>query len=238
MDPEARDRAGAPRGLDLPQPPPQLAVGIHDSIKRAILAGRIGPGERINQELIARELGVSRTPVREALAVLASEGLVTIVPRRGAFVSTFGERDVHEIYDVRELLEPNAASTACRLATLVELEALRKLATELEEAADSGLERAFELNRQFHHRLCAPCGNRVLMQLLEAIWSQQTALRIYAYYAQSARALERTHAEHRAIVEAFAARDPERTGALVRGHIQAAHQALVTLMAEPAAGAA
>ena len=242
MHPEARERANEARRLDhlepvirrldLPEPPPQLAVGIHDSLKQAILSGRLEPGERINQEQIAKGLGVSRTPVREALHLLAREGLVALLPRRGAFVSAFDERDVFELYDVREVLEPHAAAHACLLATLADVEALRRLEADIERAATSEPERAFELNREFHHRLCEPCANRLLLQLLGVLWSQQSALRIYAYYAQSAQALERTYKDHRAIVEAFAARDSERTRELVRRHIADAHQTLVALMAD------
>src|SRR3989304_1404994 len=119
MHPEARERAneapppahpgpGIRRPPPPPAPPPQPAVGTHDSLKQAILSGRLEPGERINQEQIAKGLGVSRTPVREALHLLAREGLVALLPRRGAFVSAFDERDVFELYDVREVLEPHA----------------------------------------------------------------------------------------------------------------------------------
>src|SRR3990172_3485923 len=86
--------------------PPQLTVGIHEALKKAILEGRLRPSERINQEQIARELGVSRTPVREALQCLARDGLVDLQPRRGAFVSAFDERDGVEIYNPRDLLQP------------------------------------------------------------------------------------------------------------------------------------
>src|SRR3990172_9551668 len=99
--------------------PPQLTVGIHEALKKAILEGRLRPSERINQEQIARELGVSRTPVRD--------GLVDLQPRRGAFVSAFDERDVFEIYNLRELLEPHAAARACLLATPADVAALLRL---------------------------------------------------------------------------------------------------------------
>jgi DNA-binding GntR family transcriptional regulator len=211
--------------------PPQLTVGIHEALKRAILEGRLRPSERINQEQVARELGVSRTPVREALHWLARDGLVDLQPRRGAFVSAFDERDVFEIYDLRELLEPHAAARACLLATPADAAALRRLEREIEQASASDMELAFALNRDFHHRLCRPCENRLLMTLLDTVWSQQSALRIFTYYQRSAEATAQTNVEHRAIVEAFAARDPERVRELVRAHISGAHRRVVELMA-------
>jgi DNA-binding GntR family transcriptional regulator len=190
------------------------------------------PSERINQEQIARELGVSRTPVREALHALAREGLVVLHPRRGAFVNVFGERDVSELYEMRELLEPHAAADACVRATPAQVEVVRRLADEIELATGSDMERAFTLNRDFHARLCEPCDNRLLMALLEIVWSQQSALSIFAYQRQSAEAMRRTYAQHREIVEAFAARDADRTRELVRRHISEAHRVTIELIAE------
>ncbi len=230
MTPEDR----APRRLPLgpSDAPPHLAISIHDALKRAILAGQFRPSERINQEQIARELGVSRTPVREALHSLAREGLVELHPRRGAFVSAFGERDVSDLYEARELLEPHAAAVACLRATPAQVEVVRRLASEIERVTGSDMERAFELNRDFHQRLCEPCDNRLLMTLLEIVWSQHSAINIFAYQRQSFEAMRRTYAQHREIVEAFASRDPDRLRELVRRHISEAHRVAIELIAE------
>ena len=210
-----------------------LTASIHEALKSAILEGRLEPAQRINQGLVAKELGVSRTPVREALQSLAREGLVDLVPHRGAFVSSFGAQELFEIYDLRELLEPHAVARACLLATPAELAAIRRLEREIENAEE--VELAFALNREFHQRLCEPCQNRLLMALLETVWSQQSALRIFTYYARSTEALERTNAEHRAIVDSFAARDSAGTRELVRRHIAEAHQTLAELIVEAGA---
>jgi len=218
--------------LDPSAAPPHLAVSIHHTLKKEILAGRFRPSERINQEQVARELGVSRTPVREALHALAREGLVELHPRRGAFVSVFGESDVSELYEMRELLEPHAAANASLRAAPAQVEVIRRLADEIERATSSDMERAFSLNREFHQRLCEPCDNRLLMALLEIVWSQQSALSIFAYQRQSAEAMRRTYVQHRAIVDAFAARDADRTRDLVRRHISEAHRVAIELIAE------
>jgi DNA-binding GntR family transcriptional regulator len=218
--------------LDPSAAPPHLAASIHDTLKREILAGRFRPSERINQEQVARELGVSRTPVREALHALAREGLVELHPRRGAFVSVFGESDVSEIYEMRELLEPHAAANACLRASPAQIEVVRRLTEEVERATASNMERAFSLNREFHQRLCEPCENRLLMALLEIVWSQQSALSIFAYQRQSAEAMRRTYAQHREIVAAYTARDPGRTRDLLRRHISEAHRVAIEMIAE------
>jgi DNA-binding GntR family transcriptional regulator len=207
-----------------------VTATVQRALREAIAEGRLAPAERINQEEIARTFGVSRTPVREALYSLAREGLVDLVPWRGAFVSSFTEQDVFELYDVRELLEPQAAARACLLATSVEVAAIRRVAAVIE--AETNLERAFALNRELHERLCAPCGNRLLLTLLGTVWSQHAALRIFTYYASASGSAERMRTEHREIVEAFAARDAERTRDLVRAHIAKAHRALAELIAD------
>jgi DNA-binding GntR family transcriptional regulator len=207
-----------------------VTASVQRALREAIAEGRLAPAERINQEQVARAYGVSRTPVREALYSLAREGLVDLVPWRGAFVSSFSEQDVFELYDVRELLEPQAAARACLRATSVEVAGIRRVAVAIE--VETNLERAFALNRELHERLCAPCGNRLLLTLLDTVWSQHAALRIFTHYASASGSAERMRSEHREIVEAFAAREPWRTGDLVRAHIARAHRALAELIAE------
>ena len=93
------------------------------------------------------------------------------------------------------------------------------------------MEDAFELNREFHRRLCQPCSNRLLITLLDTVWGQQSAMRIFTYYARTDGAARTMRDEHRAIVEAFAERDAERTRDLVREHLAAARRTLLELMA-------
>jgi DNA-binding GntR family transcriptional regulator len=209
-----------------------LAGSVHQALRDAIVAGQLEAGEHINQDRVARELGVSRTPVREALRWLERDGLVRLEPNRGAFVSAFTDRDLFEIYELRELLEPHAAGIACAVATRAELAVLRDLADRIEETWEAEPQESFAFNRAFHERLCQPCQNGLLLSLLAQVWSQQAALRIFTRYAQGGRAFaERTHAEHHSIVEAYAARDTAAVRDLVRAHIAAAHEATVRLLA-------
>ena len=213
-------------------PPEELAAGVQRAIAGAIASGRLRPNERINQERLASELGVSRTPVREALRWLERDGLVRLVARRGAFVSAFDARDVDDIYELRELLEPRAVERAAVRATRADVAGLRRLLDALERAWRSDVNRAFDLNRGFHQALCAPCGNRLLLNVLEQVWSHQSAVRIFTVAREASETLEeRTNVEHRAIVEAFAERDAARAEQLVRSHIVEAHEATAELMA-------
>jgi DNA-binding GntR family transcriptional regulator len=139
---------------------------------------------------------------------------------------------VAELYEMREVLEPHAAAAACLRATAAQVEVVRRLAGEIERATSSDMVRAFALNRDFHQRLCEPCDNRLLMTLLEIVWSQQSALNIFAAHWQSAEAMRRTYVQHREIVEVYASRDAERVRELVRRHISEAHQVAIELIAE------
>ena len=225
---------------DLPElstvPATELAAGVQRVLADQIASGRLRPNERINQERVANELGVSRTPVREALRWLERDGLVRLVARRGAFVAAFAARDIDDIYELREVLEPRAVRRAAVRATRAEVAGLRRLMTAMERAWRSDVNRAFALNRTFHERLCAPCENRLLLNLLAQVWSQQNAVRIFTLAKESDATLEeRTNAEHRAIVDAYAARDGALAEELVRRHIVEAHEATAELMAGRAA---
>ncbi len=210
-----------------------LAGTVHSALRDAIVGGRLSSGAHINQETIARELGVSRTPVREALRLLERDGLVRLEPNRGAFVAEFDDRDLFEIYELRELLEPYAAGIACAVATRADTSALRDLAERIEATWQAEPEASFLANRAFHERLCAPCQNDLLMHLLGQVWSQQAALRIFTHYAAGGAAFAaRTNSQHREIIEAYASREAATVRELVRSHIAEAHEATVKLVAD------
>ena len=210
----------------------ELTSTVHAALRDAIVGGRLDPGEHVNQDRFARELGVSRTPVREALRWLERDGLVKLEPNRGAFVSSFTDRDLFEIYELRELLEPHAVAIACVVATRAEVAALLDLEARIEATWNRDAQAAFLFNREFHAQLCAPCRNGLLMHLLGQVWSQQAALRVFTHYSAAGPTFaSRTHAEHKEILDAYSARDADRTRELVRAHISAAHEATVRLVA-------
>jgi DNA-binding GntR family transcriptional regulator len=195
----------------------QLTDRVLVALREAITSGRLPADARIKQEQIAAELGVSRTPVREALHLLEQEGLVRLVPRRGAIVQGFTAADVRELYELRELLEPAAAALATARATQADREAVQRLAG-LTERRRGG----FEANRDFHRALCAPCDNGLVMRTLDSVWTHRAANGLFAYQARPAGAVERMAAEHADIAQAFAAADAARVRTLVHDHVRGA----------------
>jgi DNA-binding GntR family transcriptional regulator len=197
----------------------QLTDRVLAALREAITSGRLPADARIKQEQIAAELGVSRTPVREALHLLEQEGLVRLVPRRGALVQGFTAADVRELYELRELLEPAAAGLATARASDEERREVERLAG-LTERRRGG----FEANRDFHRALCAPCGNGLVMRTLDSVWTHRAAHGLFTYQARPAGAVERMAAEHAEIARAFAAADAARLSALVHDHVRGAGQ--------------
>lgn len=196
-------------------------------MREAILTGRFRLGDRLTQEKLAGQLGVSRTPIREALYLLEREGLVRLIPRKGAIVGGFDERDVVEIYEVRELLEPHAAVSACEVASREDVDELRGIQAMMERLPARDTAEGYRLNGEFHQRLCHPNHNGLLITILANIWTQQRALYMFPYQVQPADALQDMHTEHREILEAYVARDTDRTGQLVRDHIVRARDELL-----------
>jgi DNA-binding GntR family transcriptional regulator len=155
----------------------QLAV---ERLRRDILSGRTDPGERLVEEQLTRRLGISRAPLREAMRLLAEQGLVEHIPRRGARVATLSDDDVRELYEVRDVLERHAAAAIPPGADLTALRAAletMRVATE----ADDRLELA-NAHRRFHVEVVRLGGNRQLAGLYESI-----LLRIQLYMAVNMR---------------------------------------------------
>jgi DNA-binding GntR family transcriptional regulator len=194
---------------------------VYERLRELIVGGRVGPHERLHQTRLAEALGVSRTPVREALLRLEQEGLAYSQPGRGLFVKGVSAKDVADLYEVRLILEPQAARLACARATrrdLAELErALRRVA-----APGMGLAAAFKTNREFHLTLVRPCGNAMLVRVLDNVWDQKAALPGFAEYAKVSELDARMRVEHGELAEAFLAGKAARVEQLVRAHIVAA----------------
>jgi DNA-binding GntR family transcriptional regulator len=160
---------------------------------------------------------VSRTPVREALHLLEQEGLVRLVPRRGALVQGFTTADVRELYELRELLEPAAAALATQRASARERAEVARLAGLTARERDG-----FEINREFHHALCAPCGNGLVMRTLDSVWTHRAAHGLFTYQSRPAGAVARMASEHAEIASAFAETDAARVRTLVHDHVRGA----------------
>jgi DNA-binding GntR family transcriptional regulator len=199
---------------------------VYEQVRASIRHGELLPGQRIDQGMLARRFGTSIVPVREALARLRADGLVRIVPHRGAFVEEMSSDELIDIYGMRELLEEQAARLAAAQLREEALARLEELALQMEAATAQGdYEALFQLNRLFHFTIYAAAGRRQLLQIIEQLWDQGDRYRrISAALPERAR---EALAEHRAILEAGRRRDAEALGYTVRHHI---HQTTVRLL--------
>ena len=147
-------------------------VGVLERLRALILTGEYGPEERLIEEQLAERLGVSRTPVRQALTMLEAEGLVEITPNRGATVCSFSIEDVWDIYDLRAVLEGHAARRAAGRIERRELERLRELAREMEglpgqfDDHEEEIRALVALNQEFHGTIVEASRNRRLERLI------------------------------------------------------------------------
>lgn len=192
---------------------PSRTEAVLAAIKHAILAGEMRPGQSLVESELAQRLGVSKTPVREALKTLAGAGLVTMSPYRGAAVRTIGPATAAALYDLRLLLEPEAVRRAVRAADVAgpAADALARA-----DAAAGEAQRSLA-NRDFHRALYLGCGNSLIIKVLDDL-RDQTAL-VSALSWQQAPSWEQEAAQHRAILAAAQAGDADRAAGLLHEHI-------------------
>jgi DNA-binding GntR family transcriptional regulator len=195
-----------------------LGDRAYDSIKEAILSLQVRPGELLGIGDLADQLGVSRTPVRDALIRLESDGLVEIVARKGALVTHMREEDVREIYELRVLLESYAARLATPLLSSVDVKRLELNLAQAEQALGSGDDlAAAELGRTVHNALIEKVRNGRFQTWLESLEVQYTRSR--RFVALIPHRAWKSHQEHAAIVRAVAAGDAEGAAEAMRNHL-------------------
>lgn len=195
-----------------------LRVQVYTALRDAILSGKLRPGERIVEDRICTELGVSRSPLREALRKLEGEGLISILPRRGAVVTELTPRDHIDLFAVREALEGLAANLAASYITDAELSELEDVCQAMEKCIKArDMAAVVALNTQFHELVAKASRNRWLREFILSIRAQ--ARRLYrSSLDRPDRAME-SLAEHRLIVDAIKAGDGARAEALARQHV-------------------
>ena len=197
--------------------PRALYEEVAELLRQRIFNRELAPGNWIDELKLAEEYGSSRTPLREALKVLATEGLVTMKVRRGAYVTEVSERDLTDVYHLLALLESDAAGVVATQATDAQLQELQVLHRELEKAV-TNRERFFEINEAFHMRLLEIADNRWRDQMVADL-RKVMKLNRHNSLLKSGR-LEESLAEHRAIMEALAARDADATAQRMREHFR------------------
>jgi DNA-binding GntR family transcriptional regulator len=198
---------------------PSRTEAVLDAVKHAILTGRLMPGQPLIETELAAQLGVSKTPVREALKTLAGAGLVTMSPYKGASVRTVDDKLAHSVYDIRILLEPEAVRRAAAAGGRVST--WWDAAGAALDAADLAADRAErqQANREFHRALYAGCGNDLMVGILDGL-RDQTALVSTAVWTRNA-SWEQEAAEHRAILDAIRAGRADVAATLLEEHIRA-----------------
>ncbi len=200
-----------------------LADQARDLIRQAIFEGKIKPEERLTIERIAEDLGISRTPVREALKALEADGILRVLPRRGAIVEKFDADEVYDRYTVRAMLEGYAGERACK-AHAVELagelsancDILGREVVAVDPDDLNRVRRLVELNRAFHQTILKASGSATVTRMLGTV-STPLAYQLY-YWRTPARQQVSLHF-HRQIAEAFRANQPQQARRLMEDHL-------------------
>lgn len=201
----------------------------YESLRQAIMGQIFRPGQRLHVGEIAKRLGVSLTPAKEALTRLASEGLVEIRPRSGTFVTDISPQDVAETFDLRTALECLAAERAVERLTPPDLEVLEGLLEQMARPVVSDRDRMAHdrANVDFHNFIVERSGSRRLIQLYRSLNAHIKIARIHRRHEDWMSRLADEEAEHREIVEALRARDADRARAALRRHIGRAARNLI-----------
>jgi len=206
--------------------PRALYEEVAELLRQRIFRRELEPGTWIDELKIAENYGISRTPLREALKVLAAEGLVTMKVRRGAYVTEVSEKDLSDVYHLLSLLESDAAGVVATQASAEQLCELQALHVELEAAAKPGRqdrERFFEINEQFHMRLLEIADNRWRNQMVADLRKVMKLNRQHSLL-KAGRIEESLH-EHRAIMAALQAHDPAAAALTMQAHFKSGLEA-------------
>lgn len=193
----------------------------YDRLIAQIRSGALKPGDRLVETELAAMLGISRTPIREAIRQLESDGLVTHLPRTGATVRRLDYAEITELYEMRAVLEGTAARFAARAASEIELSEMEAINAEMRNARDPSA--LYDANRQFHAILLNAARNRFLIKSVEAV--QKTLLILGPSTMEEADRAQEAMTEHEQLVTCLRARDGDAAEAQMRRHIEAAHTA-------------
>jgi DNA-binding GntR family transcriptional regulator len=202
---------------------------VFESLREAIITGKLSPGERLMEIQMAEEMGVSRTPVREAIRKLELEGLVVMLPRKGAYVAGLSLKDIADVFEIRGALEGLAAELAAERITVEELEDLERYLVKISEETETGdLTKVVETDTDFHSLIYSASRNQRLSQIINNLREQIQRFRktSLSYPGRMKIAVE----EHRKIVEAISARDGELARKLAHEHIENAENSMMNMI--------
>lgn len=212
-----------PVDLDSYKPLRELVL---DAIRNAIMNGSLQPRERLMEIQLAEELGVSRTPIREALRKLELEGFIVMVPRKGAYVADLTFKDIADVFEIRAALEGLAAGLAAERITEEELESMERLLVGKQEAITSGdIDRLVEVDTSFHELLYKASRNERLANIISNLREQIQRFRLtsLSFPGRNKESLQ----EHKQLVEAIQSRDSQLARHLAQEHIENAENVLI-----------
>lgn len=194
------------------------AAAAAEAIRTAILEGEIGPGERLKEKEIALQLGISSTPVREALQSLDAEGLIEIIPNRGAVVRSYDEATLEELYRLRALLEGHAAREAAARITEPQLRALEASCERFGRLrASDDVRSLVRENLVFHSAVLEAAGGEMLTELVHKVMHIPIIYRVYIWYSPEQKLVSERY--HRQLVRVLRERDAPRAEAVMQEHV-------------------
>ncbi len=203
----------------------EAAERLRDLISRGILA----PGARLNERVLTERFGISRTPLREAIRMLASEGLVRLLPHRGAEVTIITHRDAQHMFEIMAVLESLAGELACERATENELQSIALLHEEMRRHyANGDLAEYFRCNQAIHQGIVHASSNKELADIYQRMSARLVGARYLANFSRQR--WDRAMQEHELILEALLARDRERLKTLLAQHLTNKLDAILALL--------
>ncbi len=204
---------------------------VVESIRQAIISGQFPPGMRLMELQLAEEMGVSRTPVREGIRKMELEGLVVMIPRRGAYVADISIKDINEVYEVRTALDVLSAGLAAERIDKSEIQEMRELLAEEAALVEAkNYPRIIDNDTAFHDVIYRASGNTRCMNIISNLREQITAIRGRSMPYPGR--VEIMLKEHRAIFDAIAAGKVEKAQEAVRTHMENAEQTLLKVIKE------
>lgn len=212
--------------------PTALYQEVAERLRQRIFAHELTPGTWIDEQKLAEQYGISRTPLREALKVLASEGLVELKPRRGCYVTEISRQDLDDIFPLMAMLEGRCAAEAVNRATPADIATLKEIHERLEGAARDGrIDAFFEANQEFHKKIQELSGNRWLLSVIQDLRKVLKLSRLHSLSLEGR--LQRSLDEHRLIMAALAAGNTVNAEKLMHDHLLSGREALAKMDAAP-----
>lgn len=217
--------------------PTALYQEVAERLRQRIFAHELTPGTWIDEQKLAEQYGISRTPLREALKVLASEGLVELKPRRGCYVTEISAQDLDDIFPLMAMLEGRCAADAVKRAKAGDIKDLKAIHDRLEAAARDGrIDAFFEANQEFHKKIQELAGNRWMLSVIQDLRKVLKLSRLHSLSLEGR--LQQSLDEHRLIMAAFEGSDAGKAEQLMHDHLLSGREALAKMQDTPPAKAA